>query len=91
MRQQQAILFAVGVLVSALAAVVARYIVQTRSGAGWVYYGAITLRMLAMLAGCTLVYVLASPGAGPLIGAYALGMASAWLLHLVVALAQLRE
>ena len=91
MRQQQAILFAAGVLVSAFAALLAGWLVKARNGAGWVYFGAITLRMLAMLAGCTLVYVLASPGAGPLIGAYALGVAVAWLFHLVVALVQLRE
>lgn len=91
MGQQQAILFAAGVLVSAFSALLAGWLVKTRNGAGWVYYGAITLRMLALLAGCTLVYVLASPGASPLIGAYALGVAAAWLVHLAVALVQLRE
>lgn len=91
MRQPQAILFAAGVLASAFSALLAGWLVKTRNGAGWVYFGAITPRMLAMLAGCTLVYVLASPGAGPLIAAYALGVAVAWLFHLVVALVQLRE
>ncbi len=91
MGQQQGILFATGVLVSFLSALIAAWLVKTRNGAGWVYYGSITLRMLALLAGCTLVYLLASPGAGSLIGAYALGIAVAWLVHVAVALVYLRE
>lgn len=47
--------------------------------------------MLALLVGCTAVYVIASPGAGALIGAYALGIAAASLTHLLVALVKLRE
>jgi hypothetical protein len=91
MGRQQAILFAAGILVSAFSALLGGWLVKTRNGAGWVYYGAITLRMLALLAGCTLIYLLASPGASPLIWAYAFGVAVAWLVHWVVALVQLRE
>lgn len=61
------------------------------AAAGWVYYGAAPLRLLALLLGCTLVYVLAAPGAGRLIAAYALGLIAAWLVHVVVALVKLRD
>ena len=91
MGQQQAILFAAGVLASAFAALLAGSLSKSRNGAGWMYLGAIALRMFALLAGCTLVYVLASPGAGSLIGAYALGVAAVWLVHVAVVLVQLRE
>lgn len=88
---QQAILFAIGVLVTVFSALLVQRYLKDQSGAGWVYLGTTSLRMLALLAGCTVVYLVASPGAGPLIGAYALGIAAAWLGHFVVALVRLRE
>jgi len=88
---QYAILFVVGVFASLAAAFIAHRAARREGEAGWLYFSAITFRMLALLVGCTAVYVIASPGAGALIGAYALGIAAASLTHLLVALVKLRE
>lgn len=107
MEAEQAFLFLAGALASLLSAMIAGRLVRVRgvkplaqpdmvarknaATAGWVYYGAAPLRLLALLLGCTLVYLMAAPGAGRLIVAYALGLAAAWLVHVVVALVKLRE
>lgn len=60
-------------------------------GAGWVYLGAISLRIVALLAGCLVVYLVERDDRAGKIGAFALGIAAGWVLHLTTALVALRK
>ncbi|MCX7633424.1 MAG: hypothetical protein N2Z22_08850 [Turneriella sp.] len=79
------VLFATGVLVAALAPLAALQLRRFQHGAGWVYLGAVTFRLVAMLAGSVVIYLLFSPGAEGEILAYATGLTVAWVAHVVVA------
>ena len=86
-----ALLFATGVLVSVVAALAAARWLKLFGGEGWVYLGSTSIRLLALLIGCTSVYVVASPGAGSYIVAFALGVMTGWLGHISFALVALRK
>ncbi len=86
-----ALLFATGVFVSVIAALVAVIWLKNLEGAGWVYLGSTSIRLLALLTGCTAVYVVASPGAGSYMTAYAFGVMAGWLGHIGFALVALRK
>lgn len=88
---QTALLFAAGFLVSVGAAVAAAFWFKRLDGAGWVYLGSTSIRLLALLVGCTAVYVVASPGAGSYITAYSLGLLIGWVAHIGFALVALRK
>ena len=86
-----AILFAVGFFVSVFAAVVARIWLKRHPGEGFVFLAAISLRLIALLIGCTAVYLLATAGRAQGIAAFALGVAAGWVVHVVFALWALRK
>jgi hypothetical protein len=86
-----AILFAVGFLVSAFAAFAARLGFRKNPGEGFIFLAAISLRLIALLIGCTAVYVLAKTGRTQGISAFALGVAAGWVAHVVLALWALRK
>lgn len=88
---QTALLFATGVLISIVAALVAAVWFRKLEAAGWVYLGTTSIRLLALLIGCTAVYVVASPGAGSYITAYSLGLLAGWVAHFGFALVALRK
>lgn len=64
---------------------------RTQPGAGWVYLGAISLRVVALLVGCLVIYFVVSDDRAGKIGAFALGIAAGWVLHLTTALVALRK
>ncbi len=88
---QTALLFAAGFLISVGAALAAAFWFRKLEGAGWVYLGSSSVRFLALLVGCTAVYVVASPGAGSYITAYSLGLLAGWVAHFGFALVALRK
>jgi len=87
----QAILFATGLSVSVIAALLAKFWLKRQPGAGWVYLGAISLRIVALLSGCLILYLAVREDRAAQIGAYALGVAAGWVVHLVSALVALRK
>jgi hypothetical protein len=86
-----ALLFVTGVLVSVVAALAATKWLRQFEGEGWIYLGSTSIRLVALLVGCTTVYVVASPGAGGYIIAFALGVMAGWLGHISFALVALRK
>ena len=88
---QQAILFTAGFAVSVVAALVGRAFTGRNRGAGWVYLGSITVRMMGLLIGCTAIYLSASQSKFSMTVAYAIGIAAGWIAHFAVALVVLRK
>lgn len=91
MSLQQAILFASGFLVSLIAALLARKLTGKSQGAGWVYLGSITLRLMGLLIGCTAIYLSAGESKALLTTAFSLGIAAGWVTHFASALVVLRK
>ena len=91
MNLQQAILFAAGFLISLIAALMARKFAGQNHGAGWIYLGSITLRLVGLLIGCTAIYLSASASKESLTVAFALGVAAGWVAHFATALVALRK
>ena len=88
---QQAILFAAGFSISLIAALLARRFAGKNQGAGWVYLGSITLRLVGLLIGCTAIYLSASGSKEALTAAFALGVAAGWVAHFATALVVLKK
>ncbi|MFO1472155.1 MAG: hypothetical protein U1F27_14100 [Turneriella sp.] len=88
---QQAILFAAGFLISLVSALIARKFAGKNQGAGWVYLGSITLRLMGLLIGCTAIYLSASGSKEILTAAFALGVAAGWVAHFATALVALKK
>lgn len=88
---QQAILFAAGFAVSVIAALIGRMFTGRNRGAGWVYLGSITVRMMGLLIGCTAIYLSASQSKFSMTVAYAIGIVAGWFAHFAFALVALRK
>jgi hypothetical protein len=86
-----AILFAVGLFASVFAAVAAKIWLKKHPGEGFIFLAAISLRLMALLIGCTAVYLLAQAERSQGIVAYALGVAAGWIAHTVAAMWALRK
>ena len=86
-----AILFVSGFVFSVVAALLVRWWLRKNAGAGWVYLGAISLRLVALLIGLTAVYLSVVADRTQCLTAYAAGIAAGWLTHLVFALVVLKN
>ncbi|MBN8220216.1 MAG: hypothetical protein J0L53_04795 [Spirochaetes bacterium] len=86
-----AILFAVGFFVSMMAALMARLWLKKHPGEGFIFLAAISLRLIALLIGCTAVYLLATTQRTQGITAFALGVAAGWVAHVAFALLAVRK
>jgi hypothetical protein len=84
-------LLATGVMASLGGALLARFWLTRYPGAGWVYLGSISLRLMALLIGCTAIYVTVEFDRGRAIVVFAIGVALGWVVHVFAALLTLRK
>lgn len=76
---------------SVVAAFVVRRLMHSQTGAGWLFYATIPMRVLALLGGAMALLVIAPPHKEWLLLSYAGGLVVAGGVHLVVALSVLRK